>query len=112
MLHLCRCVRHVGRGGDATSVCCLRSPDRRLPLVLLALWCQSHLMSRQGAVQAASLSAVTVDVPASYSFDQGIREMRCQAASSAVVRRSVKIARDIITLFVTIFRNFKFHFIS
>ncbi|KAJ0890740.1 hypothetical protein HanRHA438_Chr09g0427201 [Helianthus annuus] len=89
MLHLCRCVRHVGRGGDATSVCRLRSPGRRLPLVLLALWCQVHLMSRHGAVQAASLSAVTVDVPASYSSDQEIREMRCQAASSAVVTVAV-----------------------
>ncbi|KAJ0523642.1 hypothetical protein HanIR_Chr10g0496051 [Helianthus annuus] len=68
MLHLCRCVRHVGRGGDATSVCRLRRPDRRLPLVLLALWYQSQLMSRQDAVQAASQFAVTVDVPASHSL--------------------------------------------
>ncbi|KAF5818893.1 hypothetical protein HanXRQr2_Chr02g0071341 [Helianthus annuus] len=29
---------------------------------------ESHLMSRQGAVQAASLFAVTVDVPASHSL--------------------------------------------
>ncbi|KAJ0478021.1 putative pleckstrin domain, PH-like domain superfamily [Helianthus annuus] len=63
-----RCVRHVGCGGDATSVCRLRRPDRRLPLVLLALWCQSHLLSAQDAVRAASLSAVTVDVPASHSL--------------------------------------------
>ncbi|KAJ0934228.1 hypothetical protein HanRHA438_Chr03g0105051 [Helianthus annuus] len=63
MLHLCRCVRHVGCGGEATSVCRLRRPGRRLPLVLLALWCQSHLLSAQDAVRAASLLAVPVDVP-------------------------------------------------
>ncbi|KAJ0614113.1 hypothetical protein HanIR_Chr02g0058841 [Helianthus annuus] len=68
MLHLCRCVRHVGRGGDATSVCRLCKPDRWLPLVLLALWCQFHLLSAQDAVRAASLFALTVDVPASHSL--------------------------------------------
>ncbi|KAJ0702337.1 hypothetical protein HanPI659440_Chr14g0528371 [Helianthus annuus] len=89
MLHLCRCVRPVGCGGEATSACRLRRPDRRLPLVLLALQCQSHLLSVQDAVRAASLLAVTLDVPASHSFDQEIREMRCQAASSPVVTVAV-----------------------
>ncbi|KAJ0432855.1 hypothetical protein HanIR_Chr17g0863811 [Helianthus annuus] len=68
MLHLCRCVRPVGCGGEATSACRLRRPDRRLSLVLLALWCQSHLLSAQDAVRAASLLAVTLDVPASHSL--------------------------------------------
>ncbi|KAF5770622.1 hypothetical protein HanXRQr2_Chr14g0661441 [Helianthus annuus] len=89
MLHLCRCARHVGRGGDATSVCCLRSPDRRLPLVLLALWCQSHLMSRQGC--GASRIAVCGNCRCSRVslFDEEIRKMRCQAASSSVVTVAV-----------------------